>query len=339
MTVGPDVPLRDIFSGKRAPTFAFNVNIKKTTPKNPPKEPGPTRPEVLAHPDYRAFVKKLKAIEDAGVAEVTLANEVDDTPSPPIDFEFITEHRLGEGVPDYDPGFFVACECTGGCDDPEECGCLEGHEYRYDDYGRVRNILNLDTPIYECSDLCSCGSDCRNRVVQNGRKIKLQIFKTEKKGWGDLLLLIFSWLNILTLPRPPLPRTHPKGHLRRPLPRRGDRKRGGRATQRRRNQARPQLPIRPRRIYPSRSARGGRALRRHGQGQGARPPLRNRWTPLWNNHAVHQPLVHGQPTVYRGPVLAPRYKGVRFSTLCREADQGLGGAHVLVQSRHDAADY
>lgn len=42
--------------------------------------------------------------------------------------------------------------------------------------------------VYECNSLCSCGPDCRNRVVQDGvtplKGMEYTIFMTENKGWG-----------------------------------------------------------------------------------------------------------------------------------------------------------
>lgn len=46
-------------------------------------------------------------------------------------------------------------------------------------------ILDSRAPIYECHDACSCGPECPNRVVERGRKVPLQIFRTEDgRGWG-----------------------------------------------------------------------------------------------------------------------------------------------------------
>src|ERR1700761_5769690 len=39
-------------------------------------------------------------------------------------------------------------------------------------------------PIYECNVNCRCGSVCKSRVVQKGRKVPLTIFKTTDRGWG-----------------------------------------------------------------------------------------------------------------------------------------------------------
>lgn len=39
--------------------------------------------------------------------------------------------------------------------------------------------------IYECNSKCSCHRQhCTNRLVQNGLYQQLQLFHTERKGWG-----------------------------------------------------------------------------------------------------------------------------------------------------------
>ncbi|XP_035040196.2 histone-lysine N-methyltransferase EHMT1 isoform X1 [Hippoglossus stenolepis] len=38
--------------------------------------------------------------------------------------------------------------------------------------------------IFECNHACSCWRTCKNRVVQNGLRSRLQLFRTSKKGWG-----------------------------------------------------------------------------------------------------------------------------------------------------------
>ena len=50
----------------------------------------------------------------------------------------------------------------------------------------VNFYLESRHPIYECNVCCNCGPDCKTRVVQKGRKVKLQIFKTLDRGWGKL---------------------------------------------------------------------------------------------------------------------------------------------------------
>ncbi|PVI08479.1 SET domain-containing protein [Periconia macrospinosa] len=45
--------------------------------------------------------------------------------------------------------------------------------------------LNSRRPIYECNDNCRCGPDCRNKNVQFGRTVEVEIFRTGGgRGWG-----------------------------------------------------------------------------------------------------------------------------------------------------------
>lgn len=45
--------------------------------------------------------------------------------------------------------------------------------------------LGSRAPIYECHDGCACEREtCPNRVVERGRRIPLQIFRTKDRGWG-----------------------------------------------------------------------------------------------------------------------------------------------------------
>lgn len=45
--------------------------------------------------------------------------------------------------------------------------------------------LNSRRPIYECNDKCHCGPFCRNKNVQFGRKVEIEIFRTQGgRGWG-----------------------------------------------------------------------------------------------------------------------------------------------------------
>lgn len=47
--------------------------------------------------------------------------------------------------------------------------------------------LNSLDPIYECHEGCHCdGALCPNRVVERGRQVPLQIFRTtDNRGWGE----------------------------------------------------------------------------------------------------------------------------------------------------------
>ncbi|KAI3857244.1 hypothetical protein MKW92_032649 [Papaver armeniacum] len=54
--------------------------------------------------------------------------------------------------------------------------------FPYDEDGRI--ILKEIYPVYECNSKCGCDKNCRNKIFQNGVKVKLEIFKTEIKGWA-----------------------------------------------------------------------------------------------------------------------------------------------------------
>ncbi|NXB43526.1 SETB2 methyltransferase, partial [Leucopsar rothschildi] len=93
--------------------------------------------------------------------------------------------------------FVDSCDCTDGCIDRSKCACLQltargcskislspsskrSHGYRY-----KRLEGPVPSGIYECNVLCRCDKlMCQNRVVQHGIQVRLQVFNTEKKGWG-----------------------------------------------------------------------------------------------------------------------------------------------------------
>lgn len=105
---------------------------------------------------------------------------------PPYDFEYRNDVFPGEGIviPN-DPPF--GCECTaedGVCNRKSQC-CGKSNESKFA-YNSSRSIsVPQGTPIFECNKSCKCGPECMNRVVQQGRKHKLSIFKTANGcGWG-----------------------------------------------------------------------------------------------------------------------------------------------------------
>ena len=119
-----------------------------------------------------------------------MVNDVDSEPSPPLVFKWIEEYLHGPSVPIRDDHFSIGCSCPGEeCDlrDPKACECLEDSEdkkFAYDADGLIHH--RPGTAIFECNNRCGCGRNCPNRVVQRGRRIPVEIFKTLKKGWGML---------------------------------------------------------------------------------------------------------------------------------------------------------
>ncbi|TQD72798.1 hypothetical protein C1H46_041671 [Malus baccata] len=97
------------------------------------------------------------------------------------------------------PSLQLGCSCTHSTCRPETCDHVYLFDNDYDDakdiYGksmrcrfpydeRGRIILEEGYLVYECNQMCSCTRSCPNRVLQNGVRVKLEVFKTEKKGWG-----------------------------------------------------------------------------------------------------------------------------------------------------------
>lgn len=142
------------------------------------------------HPDRQRFIEKLWDIPGP---PIILFNDVDGDPSPPVTFEFIPRYKiLSPDVIDFvkeNSEFWAGCSCDGGiC--KSGCSCMEDDLVDgpyYDKHGRLKMREN-NSAINECNERCSCGMDCPNRVMQRGRKIPLEIFKTENKGWGKYIL-------------------------------------------------------------------------------------------------------------------------------------------------------
>ncbi|KAL2756462.1 hypothetical protein ACRALDRAFT_1081692 [Sodiomyces alcalophilus JCM 7366] len=139
---------------------------------------------------------------------ITIVNDADQA-TLPSNFRFLYHSVLGDGVEAAEDSFRSGCDCA----DDEDCQyghclCLQEQEevaengnglddadggrkkvYRYHMHGHKAGLLRskfLDSrqPIYECHDGCACSEACPNRVVERGRKVPLQIFRTKKTGWG-----------------------------------------------------------------------------------------------------------------------------------------------------------
>lgn len=101
--------------------------------------------------------------------------------------QYTPDHVAGPGS-DADPTqvTFPGCLCRSTPCHPGTCSCLRREE-NYDDGSRFRHIApdaKSAEPVFECNVLCQCPDHCTNRVVQHGLQFRLQVFKTEKKGWG-----------------------------------------------------------------------------------------------------------------------------------------------------------
>ena len=156
------------------------------------------KPTIAETESRRAFLQNLRSLNG-----VSLANNVDNS-SPPSSFRFISESVLGEGVVRTTEDWMSGCTCRTRMEDGRKIGCeylycecledsaendLGKKPFPYSnaraDAGCLRQFyLDSRHHIYECNSRCNCPSECKNRKVQHGRTIPLEIFKTQSRGWG-----------------------------------------------------------------------------------------------------------------------------------------------------------
>ncbi|NXC41816.1 SETB1 methyltransferase, partial [Penelope pileata] len=126
---------------------------------------------------------------------LSCVNEIDNTPPPQVAYS--KERIPGKGVY-INTGweFLVGCDCKDGCRDKSKCachqltvqatGCTPGGQINPNSgYQHKRLEECLPTGVYECNKRCKCNINmCTNRLVQHGLQVRLQLFKTQNKGWG-----------------------------------------------------------------------------------------------------------------------------------------------------------
>lgn len=134
--------------------------------------------------------KKLRKIQGP---PVTMAKDWDGTGSLASNFEFTNTYKLRQGVTRVAEEFNYGCDCGFQCN-PASCTCLSkeedseelmvAYEYRNGKLLLKESFIKRKAMIYECSRLCPCPPTCWNRLVQHGRKIRLEIFHTGDRGFG-----------------------------------------------------------------------------------------------------------------------------------------------------------
>ncbi|XP_053561468.1 histone-lysine N-methyltransferase SETDB1 [Bombina bombina] len=126
---------------------------------------------------------------------LSCVNEIDRTPPPQVAYS--KERIPGKGV-FINTGweYLVGCDCTDGCRDRSKCACHQltiqatactpgAQTITSAGYQHKRLDECLPTGVYECNKRCKCNVNmCVNRLVQHGLQVRLQLFKTQNKGWG-----------------------------------------------------------------------------------------------------------------------------------------------------------
>ncbi|KAK7906979.1 hypothetical protein WMY93_015591 [Mugilogobius chulae] len=117
---------------------------------------------------------------------IPCVNSVDDEGCP-SDYKYVSENCETSAMNiDRNITHLQHCSCT---DDCSSSNCLCGQlsiRCWYDKDQRLLQEFNKIEPplIFECNVACSCYRTCKNRVVQAGIKVRLQLYRTEKMGWG-----------------------------------------------------------------------------------------------------------------------------------------------------------
>ncbi|KAJ0234809.1 Histone-lysine N-methyltransferase [Hirschfeldia incana] len=112
---------------------------------------------------------------------VSLVNEVDEENGPAY-FTYSTKVAYSESFNLTQPS--LGCDCLSTSCKPGNlnCHCIRknGGDYPYCGNGVLVSRKGM---VYECSPSCPC-SACKSKVTQMGIKLRLEVFKTENRGWG-----------------------------------------------------------------------------------------------------------------------------------------------------------
>uniref|UniRef100_A0A4W5R081 Euchromatic histone-lysine N-methyltransferase 1a n=1 Tax=Hucho hucho TaxID=62062 RepID=A0A4W5R081_9TELE len=117
---------------------------------------------------------------------ITCVNGVD-SDSCPDNYKYVPDSCVTSPINiDKDITHLQHCVCTDDCSS-NTCMCAQlSLRCWYDKEGRLPlEFCQKEPPVlFECNHACSCWRSCRNRVVQNGLRARLQLYKTQKMGWG-----------------------------------------------------------------------------------------------------------------------------------------------------------
>ncbi|KAI1275277.1 SET domain-containing protein [Xylaria sp. FL0933] len=179
--------------------------------------------EALSAEKQNCHWCQIRAFATHSQYPITIVNTEDDTMIDP-NFRFMESSTRASDIEPTRKEFLTGCDCKEDIDCRYSgCTCLQDAEddssvdddtvsqeaspsegeyaddwvrrkfkkkaYAYHSHGAKAGhlrtkVLMSRNPIYECHESCVCSLDCSNRVVEKGRKLPLQIFRTENRGWG-----------------------------------------------------------------------------------------------------------------------------------------------------------
>ncbi|XP_056597168.1 histone-lysine N-methyltransferase EHMT2 isoform X1 [Triplophysa dalaica] len=117
---------------------------------------------------------------------IPCVNGVDDEGCP-SDYKYVAENCETSAMNiDRNITHLQHCSCTDDCSSSNcLCGQLSIRCWYDKDHRLLQEFNKIEPPlIFECNMACSCYKTCKNRVVQAGIKVRLQLYRTEKMGWG-----------------------------------------------------------------------------------------------------------------------------------------------------------
>uniref|UniRef100_A0A674AVA7 Euchromatic histone-lysine N-methyltransferase 2 n=1 Tax=Salmo trutta TaxID=8032 RepID=A0A674AVA7_SALTR len=117
---------------------------------------------------------------------IPCVNAVDDEGCP-SDYKYVSENCETSAMNiDRNITHLQHCSCTDDCSSSNcLCGQLSIRCWYDKDHRLLQEFNKIEPPlIFECNLACSCYRTCKNRVVQAGIKVRLQLYRTEKMGWG-----------------------------------------------------------------------------------------------------------------------------------------------------------
>ncbi|WVZ98340.1 hypothetical protein U9M48_043798 [Paspalum notatum var. saurae] len=135
---------------------------------------------------------------------ISTTNLVDNPPVPPSGSVYSNSLQILDNIKIPVDG--IGCNCSGDCSNSKYCLCAKrnGSDLPYVSKRRkctqrnnsnensVGRLVEPKAIVYECGTNCTCYSSCVNRTSQQGLKYRLEVFKTESKGWG-----VRTWDTIL----------------------------------------------------------------------------------------------------------------------------------------------
>ncbi|KAI2668848.1 Histone-lysine N-methyltransferase SETDB2 [Labeo rohita] len=152
--------------------FSFNPQV---VPENQARAPAAAAP--LFERDLSRGIEPVP---------VSLFNELDATR--PKEFRYRKERWPHGCFLSAAPFFSVCCDCTDGCADARSCACVRwtlGDAGEHRGYRQQRLSAPVSAGLFECGPWCGCErSRCQNRVVQKGLRVRLQVFRTQERGWA-----------------------------------------------------------------------------------------------------------------------------------------------------------